>query len=228
MAMKNRMTEAEWFASNDPFPMLRPCRRIIREHPRKGWLFAVACCCRIRHLLSDQRSRAAVGVAAKYADGLASREQLREAEEAARAAHADAFRARGKVEACAEWAAQFTASFDAWFAASRASNFAYVAAGDGLQPGPEHTAQAHLLRCVFGPLPFRTVAVDRSWLAWNDGTVVKLAQGIYDEGAFDRLPILADALEDAGCDVEDILTHLRSEGPHVLGCWPVDLLLGKE
>jgi hypothetical protein len=227
MAMKNRMTEADWFASDDPFPMLRPCRRIIREHPRKGWLFAVACCCRIWHLLSDQRSRAAVELAAQYADGLASRDQLREAEEAARAAHADAFRARGKVGACAEWAAQFTASFDAWFAASRASNFAHVAAGDGLQPGPEHTAQAHLLRCVFGPLPFRPVAVDRSWLAWNDGTVVKIAQGVYDDRAFDRLPVLADALEEAGCHDTDILGHCRHPGPHVRGCWVVDSLTGR-
>ncbi len=232
--MKNRMTEADWFASNDPFPMLRPCRRIIREHPRKGWLFAVACCCRIWHLLSDQRSRVAVEVAAQYADGLASRDQLREAEEAAEVAHDDAFRAKGKVGASAEWAAQFAASFDAWFAASRASNFAYVAAGDGLQPGPEHTAQAHLLRCVFGPLPFRPVAVARSWLAWNGGTVVKIAQGIYEErqmpgGHLDRtrLAVLADALEEAGCDQPDLLDHLRGPGFHVRGCHLIDLLLNK-
>ena len=58
--------------------------------------------------------------------------------------------------------------------------------------------------------------------------VVKIAQGIYDERAFDRLPILADALEDAGCDNADILAHLRSPGPHVRGCWAVDLILGKK
>jgi hypothetical protein len=54
-----------------------------------------------------------------------------------------------------------------------------------------------------------------------------LAQAIYDERAFDRLPILADALLDAGCDNEELLAHLRSEGPHVRGCWAVDLILGK-
>jgi hypothetical protein len=68
----------------------------------------------------------------------------------------------------------------------------------------------------------------RRWLIWNDGTILKLTQAIYDERAFDRLPILADALEDAGCEDPDILAHLRSPGPHYRGCWAVDLLLGKE
>src|SRR5436305_13297290 len=98
----SRMTEAEWVASSDPFPMLRPCRRIIREQPRKGHLFAVACCYRIWHLLADQRSRAAVEMAAQYAEGLVSRDQLQAAAEAAKSAHADAFRVMGKVGASGE------------------------------------------------------------------------------------------------------------------------------
>jgi hypothetical protein len=68
----------------------------------------------------------------------------------------------------------------------------------------------------------------RSWLAWNDGTIVKLAQAIYDERAFDRLPVVADALEEASCTNADILAHCRGPGPHVRGCWAVDLILGKE
>ena len=84
-----------------------------------------------------------------------------------------------------------------------------------------------LLRDVFGN-PFRWTLLDPSWLAWNDGTVHKIAQAIYDERAFDRLPILADALEDAGCDDADILRHCREPGEHVRGCWVIDLLLGKE
>ena len=58
-------------------------------------------------------------------------------------------------------------------------------------------------------------------------TVVQLAQSIYDDRAFDRLPILADALEEAGCTDAAILDHCRGPGPHVRGCWAVDLLLGK-
>jgi len=87
--------------------------------------------------------------------------------------------------------------------------------------------QSRLLRDLFGPQLFRPVRLNASWLAWNDGTVLKLAQGIYDERAFDRLAILADALEEAGCNNKDILSHLRCAGPHIRGCWPVDLILGK-
>jgi hypothetical protein len=57
--------------------------------------------------------------------------------------------------------------------------------------------------------------------------VRRIAEGIYEERAFDRLPILADALLDAGCDNEELIAHSRSEGPHVRGCWAVDLILGK-
>jgi hypothetical protein len=86
---------------------------------------------------------------------------------------------------------------------------------------------ASMRREIFGN-PFRPVAIAPAWLAWNDGTVPKLAQTIYDDRRFDLLPILADALEEAGCDHADILTHCRGPGPHVRGCWVVDLLLGKE
>ena len=75
----------------------------------------------------------------------------------------------------------------------------------------------------------------RVFLAWNNATIPRLAQAIYDNrelpsGHFDnaQLAILADALTDAGCDNEDILEHCRSEGPHVRGCWVVDLVSGKE
>jgi len=81
----------------------------------------------------------------------------------------------------------------------------------------------HLLRCMFGN-PFRPVAFDPSW---RTSTVVALAGGVYADRAFDRLPILADALQDAGCENEDILAHCRGSGPHARGCWVVDMLLGK-
>jgi hypothetical protein len=77
------------------------------------------------------------------------------------------------------------------------------------------------------PNEYRPVLVDAAWLTWNDATIHKLAHSIYADRAFDRLPILADALEDAGCDNADILAHCRGPGPHVRGCWVVDLILGK-
>ena len=78
-----------------------------------------------------------------------------------------------------------------------------------------------------GPAPRTLCLPDPSWLAWNDGAIRKIAQTIYDARAFDRLPLLADALEDAGCTDAAILSHCREPGEHVRGCWVVDLLLGK-
>jgi hypothetical protein len=89
----------------------------------------------------------------------------------------------------------------------------------------ERRAQADLVREIWGN-PFRPVSVPAAWLKWNDGVVPSLARSIYDERAFDRLPVLADALEDAGCRNEHLLGHLRSPGPHVRGCWALDRLLG--
>jgi hypothetical protein len=81
-----------------------------------------------------------------------------------------------------------------------------------------------LFRDIFGN-PFRPFALDPRWLTSD---VLDLARAIYEGRAFERMPILADALMDAGCDSDDILNHCRGDGPHVRGCWVVDLLLGKE
>ncbi|MBN9118244.1 MAG: hypothetical protein J0I06_03635 [Planctomycetes bacterium] len=74
--------------------------------------------------------------------------------------------------------------------------------------------------------PFRPAPADPEWLT---PIVVSLADGIYDERAFDRMPILADALQDAGCTNDDILSHCRDTSlTHVRGCWVIDLLTGRE
>jgi hypothetical protein len=98
----------------------------------------------------------------------------------------------------------------------------------------ENAAQASLLRCIFGPLPFRALTITPALLTWNDGLVVKMAQATYDDRHLpsghldpDRLSVLGDALEDAGCDDAELLGHLRGEGPHWRGCWAVDALLGR-
>jgi hypothetical protein len=91
-----------------------------------------------------------------------------------------------------------------------------------------------MFREVFGN-PFRRSVIEPGWLSWNNSTIPKLAQAAYDERHLPEatldtacLAILADALEEAGCTNAEILTHCRGQGPHVRGCWAVDLILGKE
>lgn len=91
--------------------------------------------------------------------------------------------------------------------------------------GVERQRQLRLLRDIFGPLLFRLVTLDPTWLT---PTVKLLAALIYEEHQYDKMPVLGDALEEAGCDNEDVLKHCRGGGIHVQGCWVVDLLLGKE
>jgi hypothetical protein len=81
-----------------------------------------------------------------------------------------------------------------------------------------------VIRELFGPHLFRPITIDPSWLTSN---VLVLAAGIYSEKAFKRMPILAEALQDAGCDNDDILNHCRQPGEHVRGCFVVDFVLGK-
>jgi hypothetical protein len=95
-----------------------------------------------------------------------------------------------------------------------------------LSPSQNDSGSIVLLHDIIGN-PFHPAAVDPSWLAWNHSTVLALAQGIYEERAFDRLPVLADALQEAGCHDPDILAHCRGPRPHCRGCWVVDLLLEK-
>jgi hypothetical protein len=99
------------------------------------------------------------------------------------------------------------------------------AAGDRAA-ADEGRVQCGLLRDLVGN-PFRPFAPDPAWRTWNDGAVPELARAIYDGRAFDRLPVLADSLEDAGCNDAAILAHCRGGGEHVRGCWVVDVLTGR-
>jgi hypothetical protein len=84
-----------------------------------------------------------------------------------------------------------------------------------------------LLRCVFGN-PFRSATLPSPCYTWHGSLLVSMAQRMYDARDFADMPILADALEEAGCTNADILNHSRQPGEHVRGCWVADLLLGKE
>jgi hypothetical protein len=88
----------------------------------------------------------------------------------------------------------------------------------------EYPPLGGLVRDIFGN-PFRPVAADPPWLT---PTVVSLARQMYGSGDFSAMPILADALQDAGCDDADVLSHCQGPGPHVKGCWVVDAVLGLE
>lgn len=89
----------------------------------------------------------------------------------------------------------------------------------------ERKAQCDLLRELCGN-PFRPVRLESEWLSWRDRTPVKVARSIYEERRFRDLPVLADALEEAGCQQEELLRHCRQGGEHVRGCWAVDTILG--
>jgi hypothetical protein len=91
----------------------------------------------------------------------------------------------------------------------------------------ERRAQCDLVRDVFVN-PAHPVSVAPEWLRWRGDLVPRMARAIYDERRFKDLPVLADALEEAGCQDAAILGHLRGPGPHTRGCWPVDALLGKK
>jgi hypothetical protein len=213
------MTEQEWLTCGDPQPMLGCLKG--KASDRRLRLVAASFCRRIWRQMTDQRSREAVEVAERFADGDGTSRALRESRQVAlgvlttvslQVSH------RNGAEAAAA-----TCLLDAMAAAVHASRYAWVYGHSADQS--ERTEQARLIRHIFGPLPFRSVLLDP---AWQTSTVTTLAQAIYDDRAFDRLPILADALEEAGCANADVLNHCRSDGPHVRGCWVIDLLLGKK
>jgi len=205
----------------------------LRRKPlqRKRRLLACACCRRIWHMLVDARSRAAVEVAEQYADGLVSREQLDAAHEQAKRADLDLNAVMTQVpreELEPHWKRWKGAISAKHASATKGTGRAIDHASDAVWVDLDHArqeraSQADLVRDIFGN-PFQPVTVDLRWITSN---VVDLARTVYDECAFDRLPILADALMDAGCADEQILSHCRSGGPHVRGCWVLDLILGK-
>jgi hypothetical protein len=226
------MTEAEWLACTDPMPMLEDLRGKASE--RKLRLFACACCRRIWREIGHYSGRHAVVVSERYADGLADDTDL------ARANRRlpdfigrfgdEVFRVVDKVSLTRSHTFGYPDPPISWLAdvSYWATAVAWYARRDGEYVSVcERVAQASLLRDIFGPLPFRPVAIDPAWLAWKHGTVPAVARRVYEDRAFHDLPILADALEDAGCTAADLLAHCRSGGEHVRGCWALDLLLGR-
>jgi hypothetical protein len=220
------MTEQEWLHADDPAPMLKYLRGKVSE--RKLRLFAVASCRRLGPLLKDPRINTALDVAERHADGAATPADL----EAAAQGAAKAQRAQRRKALLFAYAAVMDACGPGGLGAAEKAAWAEAAATDPRTSYGEHVrrtrpdlyaALAALLRDIMGN-PFCPIAFDPSWLT---PAVARLAQTIYDERAFDRMPDLADGLEEAGCTTQDILDHCRSGGEHARGCWVVDFLLGK-
>jgi hypothetical protein len=198
------MTETEWLMCADPDKMLRQLAGKVSD--RKLRLLACAACRRLWHVLRDERSRTAVEVSERFADGLADDTELIAAATAARLAEVSARAASGF------WNAAWTAAETAGTAEAAAQRAVHAA------------ADADLFREIFGN-PFRPLQVDPSWLRWNQGSLLTISRAIYAERRFQDLPILGDALSDAGCQEEEVLAHCRARHGHFRGCWVVDDIL---
>jgi hypothetical protein len=207
------MTEEEWLACENVDQMLG----FLQDQPceRKIWLFACAICRRIPGYLDSTPDRLTLEAAERHFDGVDSSEEMHE------------------YFPETNWDIRFY-RLDPWNALSRAlesihdnillPSTAYASEDEREQASARAWAElANLLRELVGN-PFRPVPFKP---AWRIPAVTSLAQGIYDDRRFQDLPILADALEEAGCTITDLLSHLRGPGPHVRGCWALDLVLGK-
>jgi hypothetical protein len=222
------MTEAEWLACEKPRAMLAGLRAGV--HDRRLRLFAVGCA---RHILPHIRkektdARLLLEVAERFADGLATPSELAAAYDAhtckdygVGAAHMTCFRdAHGAAQSAASCAVRFAPI--AWVRANPGQR--QTSRGGRVAAEAEVAAQVQMLHCVFDSA-IRSVVFDP---AWRTSTAVSLAGGMYGSRDFGAMPILADALQDAGCDNEDVLNHCRDPNQtHVRGCWVVDRVLGK-
>jgi hypothetical protein len=240
------MTEAEWLTATESLPMLQFLQESGKVSERKLRLFACACVRRVWHLLRDERSREALEVAERFADGRANRHELNEAYQAGEDAGNAEVRRLFAVLADAERAAVDAVSpVQPYNQAGAAALHAVTAMAENaskdqatsdesaplrawfVAKAAECQAQCALARCIFGN-PFRPLAaVSPAWLKWNDSTVLRIATSIYERSRWGDLPILADALLDSGCGDAAMLEHLRGLGPHARGCWVLDALLGK-
>jgi hypothetical protein len=222
------MTEHEWLACTNPQKMLTFLRDTASD--RRLGLFACACCRCIWHLLKEERSRQAVEVAERFAEGTASEQELAEAEKVVNdvwKTYAEGHGTDAERDACDAALSAVYYTDGALGAAVCSSDCAALASSYDGQAAAQPECQCRLLRDIFGN-PFRPVSISSACLFWHDGLLVSMAQKMYDSRDFSDMPILADALEEAGCTNPDILAHCRGSETHVRGCWIVDLLLGKE
>jgi hypothetical protein len=241
------MTEAEWWAATYPDDLIDWLFFDAAAADRKIRLFCVACCRRIDGFVAGTPFTELLRLIEAFADGVAGEREVEESSRLARNSHCeypsglaanagkmafldaarDLFADRWRFYRSREWYRdQDDRPYPEWVASEAREEKEYqVDDFSGQVDVTEGINQVHLLHDLFGPLPFRDVVVAPEWLTSD---VLALARGIYDEKAFDRMPILADALQDAGCDNVEILDHCRKpDWEHVRGCWVIDLILGR-
>ena len=225
------MTEAEWLAATEPTPMLEHLGGTATD--RKLRLFACACCRRVWHLAKNPRLKQVLPIVEGFADGaLNDRDRGR------------AYRLSLAVMESRVDLSQQCLGAELWRASKKTLNrkeYNFYKFGESASAavsytaGEEHAAflaakeaefaqQTLLVRDIFGN-PFRPVIADPAWLT---STVLALVRRLSESQDLSAMPILADALQDAGCEDPDVLGHCRGDRPHVRGCWVVDLILGKK
>ena len=243
------MTESDWLAGTHPAELLRAVRDRVSH--RKLRLLAVACCRRHEDLIQAKRSaplRRRLELAEAIADGTMRIEEfgsdyplggrgdraITSLSTIRRAVYALGWPEAGRPNwDLDEATGEFTPR--PWQPGEYAEHFTirvlFFAAHSASRPRPdvlqaamdcESAAQADLVRCII-PSPFRPVAFDPDW---QTAAAVALARTLYESRDFATAPVLADALEDAGCADPAVLDHLRGPGPHARGCWVVDEVLG--
>jgi hypothetical protein len=210
------MSTDAWDGATDDRSLIVALGWDERGPARKRRLYLAALCRRFWADLPAPTARAAVAAAEAFVEGRLPPDGLRAAHQAHLAAHVAYITERGKrvartreclLSACA-------------LAAAEPDGCRLVAA-TGRQVVP---VAAALLRDVFG----HRLRPPGDLGPWRTADVIALARGIYEDQAFERLPLLADALMDAGCPDDRIIAHCREDGLHVRGCWVVDLVLGRE
>jgi hypothetical protein len=231
----SNLTEAAWLAGDDPYPMIVHLE--LGMYDRKGRLFFCAACRRLARLTPNPAARAYIEAQEAFADGRLRVDDLLLAQrhlkpvwpagsiprETFLALHTDnTLTHLGRHldnRVLEEIVSGLVDSLDPEWPRSEPldrAEFAALAAQD-------LRFLAGVVRCIWGN-PWRPAALNPGW---RTADVLGLARGIYDDRAFDRLPILHDALIEAGCTSDDVLGHCREEGPHARGCWVVDLVLGQ-
>lgn len=216
------MTEAEWRNCTDPRSLLNFLQGKATD--RKLRLFALACCRRLSHLylFPDKRTRKALKIIERYADNFATQAELNAAEKAAyMAACKSPPKHRAKDQNRWGWPVLSFAMHESARLHSCLCGTVSAVMEAGGPHEPSHLSD--LVRDLFGN-PFHHVHPDRAWLT---PAAVEIAMLMYDAGHFGRMPALADLLDSAGCTNAEVVGHCRGPGPHVRGCWVVDLVLRK-